>query len=351
MNRDHRTANPAALFCGVGLLNFMTWMVLFALVPSRSDLLELGAVAYFLGVRHGFDADHIAAIDNVTRRLQQARRPSSSCGFFFALGHSTIVILMTLGVVMAASPQARPLVDWTASGSTAGTFISALFLTLIGVFNLVALIELWGAFRLRLHTADGPGEIDRQINELLERRGVAARTFRFIYQRIDSGWKMYFVGLLFGMGFDTATEIALLALAAGAAAHGDFPFWIVMILPLLFTSGMTLIDTLDGVMMARVYEWAADNHDRKFMFNIAVTAMTVLIALLIGTIEWLRVIAAGFGLNGRFWEWVNALDFTRIGIVIVAALVLVWLSAWWTYRRQTASGLAVKPVMSGRETR
>ncbi|MGH8013879.1 MAG: HoxN/HupN/NixA family nickel/cobalt transporter [Candidatus Binataceae bacterium] len=336
MNRRN-LLTTRALLCLVGGLNLTAWAALFVIAPQRDALLELGTVAYFLGLRHGFDADHIAAIDNVTRKLRQDQQPSSPSGFFFALGHSTIVIVITLAVVLAVSQHAQWSEAWAHRGALIGPLVSAVFLTLIGLFNLVALIQLGGAFRVS-HTSDRHQEIDRQMAAVLDRRGIVARMLRFIYRRIDAGWKMYFVGLLFGLGFDTATEIALLALSAGAAAHARLPVWTIMILPAMFTAGMALVDTLDGVMMARVYEWADDENQRKLLFNIAVTALTVLAALSIGAIEWMQVIASALALNGRFWTWVNAFDFTRAGLLIVASIAAVWLGAWWTYHRRLPRG-------------
>ncbi len=324
-----------ALISAVGLLNVITWVLLFALAWRLDHaLMEIGALAYFLGVRHGFDADHIAAIDNVTRKLKQDNKPCSATGFFFALGHSTIVILLTLAVVIGVSLHASSFRSAPSWGGMLGAIVSATFLTLIGLVNLVAFMQLWRAFRRRAGSSQDRAEIDRQIAALLERRGVAARLFRFIYRRIDASWKMYFVGFLFGLGFDTATEIALLGISAGVAAHGHFPFWSVMVLPALFTAGMALVDTLDGAVMERVYEWAADDHERKMLFNLGVTGVTVLIAILIGGIEWLQVVSLRFGLDGPFWKWVDGMDFARLGISAIVLLLAVWLAAWWTYRRR-----------------
>lgn len=323
------------MLSAVAVLSVVSWLVLCVLAWKLDHaLMEIGALAYFLGLRHGFDADHIAAIDNVTRKLKQDEKPSSATGFFFALGHSTIVVLLTVAVVVGVSLHASGFGAASSWGGILGALVSAAFLTLIGLVNLVAFIQLWRAFRQRSGADRDRAEIDRQIAALLERRGIAARLFRFIYRRIDASWKMYFVGFLFGLGFDTATEIALLAISAGVAAHGHLPFWSVMVLPALFTAGMALVDTLDGALMERVYEWAADDHERKLIFNLGVTGVTVLIAIMIGGIEWLQVVSLKFGLNGPFWQWVDALDFARLGIAAVVLLLLVWVAAWWTYRRR-----------------
>ena len=318
-------------------LNLAAWLGLFGLswTVSRA-LLNIGALAYALGLRHGFDADHIAAIDNVTRKLRGDNQPSASAGFFFAMGHSTIVFLMTLVLVVGVAMHSGGALHLPSWGGLLGSIISATFLTVIGVLNLVALIQLWGAFRRRSRASDEHGEIDRQIAALLERRGLAARAFRFIYTRISAGWNMYFVGLLFGLGFDTATEIALLGISAGVAARHTFPPWSVMILPILFTAGMALVDTLDGVMMSRIYEWAADDSDLRLVFNLVVTGVTVLIAMTVGGIEWLQL--AGRSLApGTALARLGALDFTSLGASVVVLIVGIWIVMWWNYRRGMAA--------------
>ncbi|HUA36035.1 MAG TPA: hypothetical protein VMA09_20660 [Candidatus Binataceae bacterium] len=322
------------LFAAAAALNIAAWIGLFALSWGVSKaLLDIGALAYLLGLRHGFDADHIAAIDNVTRKLRSDRRPSAAVGFFFALGHSTIVILMTLALVTGVAIRGGAGGGFPSWGAIVGIAVSATFLTVIAVLNLVALIQLWGAFKRRSRAGDERAAIDRQIAALLERRGIAARLFRFIYTRITAGWNMYFVGLLFGLGFDTATEIALLGISAGVAARHAFPFFCVMILPILFTAGMTLVDTLDGVVMTRMYDWAADDDDLKLVFNIVVTGVTVATAMLIGGIEWVELASRGFGGDIAIASRLGAIDFTRLGVSIVALLVAVWIVAWWSYRR------------------
>jgi nickel/cobalt transporter (NiCoT) family protein len=322
------------LIAAVAALNVAAWLGLFAVSWTLNHaLLDIGALAYLLGLRHGFDADHIAAIDNVTRKLRHDSRPSAAVGFFFALGHSTIVILMTLVLVTGVSLHAGGHYHLPAWGGLVGAIISATFLTLIGVLNLVAFIQLWGAFRLRARAEDGHAEIDRQIAALLERRGIGARVFRFIYARITAGWNMYFVGLLFGLGFDTATEIALLGISAGAAARHAFPFWSVMILPVLFTAGMAMVDTLDGAVMERMYEWAADDDDLKLVFNIVVTGLTVLIAMVVGGIQWLQLMSRGLAPGSALAGRIDALDFTRLGVSIVVLIVGIWIVAWWNLKR------------------
>ena len=327
-------SSTLVLLLGAVALNLAAWIGVFALSWSVSRaLLDLGALAYLLGLRHGFDADHIAAIDNVTRKLCGDRRPSMAVGFFFALGHSTIVILMTLALVTGVAIRGGAGFSFPSWSGILGIAVSATFLTIIAILNFVALIQLWGAFRRRARAGDERAEIDGQIAALLARRGIAARLFRFIYTRITAGWNMYFVGLLFGLGFDTATEIALLGISAGVAARRTFPFFSVMILPILFTAGMMLVDTLDGIVMTRMYDWAADDDGLKLVFNMVVTGVTVATAMLIGGIEWIELASRTFASDLAIASPLGALDFTRLGLSIIALLVAVWIVAWWSYRR------------------
>jgi nickel/cobalt transporter (NiCoT) family protein len=337
MTRSSFRLSVVLLLLIVGALNVAAWLGVIALSLSvNRALLDFGAIAYLLGLRHGFDADHIAAIDNVTRKLRNDRRPSASAGFFFALGHSTIVIMMTLALVTGVAMHRGRDFGFPSWGTMVGTVVSASFLTLVGTLNLVALVQLWGAFRARSDADDEREAIDRQIAALLSRRGIAARLFRFIYARINAGWNMYFVGLLFGLGFDTATEVALLGIAAGVTARHTFPFWSVMILPILFTAGMALIDTVDGIAMARMYDWAADDDDLKLRFNLVVTGVTVVAALLAGGIEWIQLLSRNISPDSAFTSRVSGLDFTGLGISIVVVILAVWIAAWWNFRRRPA---------------
>ncbi len=332
--QDRSTQRLVLLFAGLGLLNLLAWLALWGLAGAASaSVISVGALAWFLGLRHAFDADHIAAIDNVTRKLRQDGKRSITTGLFFALGHSTIVILLSFAIALEVSSHAGRHDLPKFWGGLAGTLISAGFLTLIGIVNLVIFVQLWGAFDAYRARGRAPIEVDQQIAALLDRRGLAARLFRFLYRRIDAGWKMYFVGLLFGLGFDTATEVALLGISATAAASHTLPFWGIMVFPLMFTAGMTLMDALDGAFMMQLYDWAFADGLKKLFFNTAITGLTVLVAFLIGGIEWLQVLSTELQLSGRFWTAINNLDFAQMGAIVVALITLAWLIAWRRYRR------------------
>ncbi len=332
--QDRSTQRLVLLFAGLGLLNLLAWLALWGLAGAASaSVISVGALAWFLGLRHAFDADHIAAIDNVTRKLRQDGKRSVTTGLFFALGHSTIVILLSFAIALEVSSHAGRHDLPKFWGGLAGTLISAGFLTLIGIVNLVIFVQLWGAFDAYRARGRAQVEVDQQIAALLDRRGLAARLFRFLYRRIDAGWKMYFVGLLFGLGFDTATEVALLGISATAAASHTLPFWGIMVFPLMFTAGMTLMDALDGAFMMQLYDWAFADGLKKLFFNTAITGLTVLVAFLIGGIEWLQVLSTELQLSGRFWTAINNLDFAQMGAIVVALITLAWLIAWRRYRR------------------
>jgi len=322
------------MLCGLGAFNLIAWLALTRLALTvDASILGIGALAYFLGLRHGFDADHIAAIDNVTRKLRRDGRRSLTTGLFFALGHSTIVMLLALGLVLESSMRQGTAVIRALHHTFVGTVLSAAFLTGIGIVNLVIFIQLYRAFRAHAQRPAAADRIGHEIEMLLQRRGLIARLFAFVYRRIDSGWKMFFIGFLVGLGFDTATEVGLLAITAEGAGAGRFPLIGVMVFPLLFTAGMTLVDALDGALMMRVYEWASADALKKLFFNLVVTGLTVTMALIVSLIEWLQVLSAGLALDGPLWSAVNNLDFGTLGLSMAALMALLWLLAWVQYRR------------------
>jgi high-affinity nickel-transport protein len=322
-----------AMLCGLGAFSLIAWLCLAELaLTADTSILGIGALAYFLGLRHGFDADHIAAIDNVTRKLRRDGRRSLTTGMFFALGHSAVVILLALGLVAESSMRQGSAIIHSLSHTFVGTLISAGFLTGIGVVNLIVFLQLCRAFRSHAKLAASDGA-SHEIELLLQRRGVLARLFAFAYRRIDSGWKMFFIGFLFGLGFETATEVGLLALTAEAAGDGRFPLIGVMVFPLLFTAGMTLVDALDGALMMRIYDWASSDSLKKLYFNIVVTGLTVAMALLVSLIEWLQIASAGLALNGPLWRAINSLDLGTLGFSMAGLMVVLWLVAWFQYRR------------------
>ncbi len=303
----------------------------FLYAPRFPAMAGLGALAYGLGLRHAFDADHISAIDDTTRYLLQKGKRPLAVGFFFSLGHSTIVLLMTVALVIATKTVRSAMPQLQSYGSVIGAIVSGVFLWLIGILNLLVLLDILHIWR---QMKSGTYHQER-LEELLAQRGLIRRVLggRLQYL-INHSWQMYPVGLLFGLGFDTASEIGLLALAAGVASQA-VPTLAVTSLAILFASGMSLMDTADGVFMVKAYSWAFSSPLRKIYYNITTTSVSVAIALLIGTVELLQVLAGQLNLHGPFFNALAALDFEILGYAIVAVFVVGWaLSVFiWKYRR------------------
>jgi high-affinity nickel-transport protein len=316
----------AGFFGAVGLLHLAGWGLLFAVAAGRPTILALGGLAYTFGLRHAFDADHIAAIDNTTRKLLQDGRKPVGVGFFFSLGHSTVVFLIAaalgLTVKWIVDGQLRTV------GGLLGTVVSGGFLILIGLLNLVILFGI-----VRVYRKLKSGEYDEHSLELdLTAGGFMSRIFGRLFRVIRQSWQMYPVGFLFGLGFDTASEVAILAISAGAAANG-LPFVAVIALPLIFAAGMSLMDTADGAFMAKAYSWAFTSPIRKVFYNLTMTSLSVLVALFIGTIEIMQVAIKAFDLKGGVFEAIAAFDLVgRAGYFVVAAFVLAWVAALLVYK-------------------
>ncbi len=299
---------------------------------SKTEVFGVGTgiLAYTLGMRHAFDADHIAAIDNTTRKLvNEGKRPLST-GFFFSLGHSSVVfalaVLLNFGIRSldrAVSNNSSALHRTT---GVIGTSVSGTFLYLIAALNVVVLVSIVKVFReMRQGTYDD-GELERQLNS----RGLMNRFFGPLARRIDTPWKMYPIGLLFGLGFDTATEVALLVLA-GDAVVGGLPFYAILSLPILFAAGMCLFDTIDGCFMNFAYDWAFANPIRKVYYNLTITGLSVFVAFFIGTIEILGLIGQEENLGGSFWRFFQSFNLNTAGFFIVGVFVVTWvvaLSIW-----------------------
>ncbi|HEY1799060.1 MAG TPA: HoxN/HupN/NixA family nickel/cobalt transporter [Stellaceae bacterium] len=309
------------------IANLAIWAL--ALVAFGGDAVLLGTalLAYGFGLRHAVDADHIAAIDNVTRKLMHDGKRPAAVGFFFALGHSTVVIAASVVVAVTAGSLEASHPRLVAAGGVVGTAVSALFLFAIAAVNMVVLA---GVFRLlRRGGRYGDAELDR----FLARRGLMARVLGRLTRLIGQSWHMYPLGFLFGLGFDTATEIALLGISAAAAAHG-LSVWSILVFPALFTAGMSLVDTTDGVVMLGAYGWAFANPLRKLYYNLAVTAVSVVVAVVIGGIEAFGLSANRVGLSGGVWDAVAFANdhFAVLGYAIVAIFGLSWLVSVVVYR-------------------
>ena len=292
----------------------------------------LGITAYTLGLRHAFDADHIAAIDNSTRKLMSDGKRPHSVGFFFSLGHSTVVFMLALALSLGARTLGSEVTDNGSMlhelGGLIGTSVSGVFLYAIAAVNLVTLLAIVRVSR-RMRT----GEYDEAaLEHQLNSRGLMNRVLGRRTRTITAPWQMYPVGVLFGLGFDTATEIALLFLAAGAATRG-LPVYAILCLPVLFAAGMSLLDTVDGWFMRHAYGWALAKPARKLYYNLTITGLSVFVAVFIGTIEILGLIGGEYGLSGGFWDFMGNFDINTAGFVIVGVFIVTWIAAlaYWHF--------------------
>ena len=286
-------------------LNIVAWgLALLAFAAHYPQLLGPALLAYTFGLRHSVDADHISAIDNVTRKLMQERKRPVAVGFFFSLGHSTIVVLLSVGIAIAAAVIKNTLPSLENAGGIIGTLVSAFFLYLIAAINFLVLWEIFRAFR---KVTRGEEYNDQTLDEFLNQRGLMGRFFRPLLKLVDTSWKMYPVGFLFGLGFDTATEVGLLGITAVEVGKGLPPLYI-LIFPLLFMAGMMLLDTTDGILMLGAYGWAFVKPVRKLYYNLNITLISVLVAFVIGTIEILSIISGPLGLKGGIWSFLNGTD-------------------------------------------
>ena len=318
-------ARLIAIYSLLAVINLAVWA--WALLTFRAHPLLLGTalLAYGFGLRHAVDADHIAAIDNVTRKLLQENKRPVTVGFFFALGHSLVVILMAVGIAVTADALAAQF-DWFKDvGGIVSTLVSTLFLFAIAAMNLLILRGVWRTFH---HVRRGGTFIAEDFDLLLNSRGLLARVFRPLFRLVTRGWHMLPLGFLFGLGFDTATEVALLGISATQAAKG-MSIWAIMVFPALFAAGMTLVDTTDGVLMLGAYNWAFVKPIRKLYYNIVITAVSVVVAVLIGGIEGLGLVGDQLGLSGRFWDGIGLLNdnFNGIGFVIIGVFIFAWIVA------------------------
>ncbi|MCW2759021.1 MAG: nickel transporter [Nocardioidaceae bacterium] len=314
----------------VGLLHIVGWGLLVLVVaPNDYEVgnkvlgVGLGLTAYTLGMRHAFDADHIACIDNTTRKLMTDGNRPVSTGFWFSLGHSSVVFVMVCGIALGVRALTSGVDDQSSTLQNItgiwGTSVSGVFLLLIGLINLVALVGILRVFReMRRGHYD-----EAQLEQQLDSRGVMNRILRPVTRLVTKPWHLYPTGFLFGLGFDTVTEIGLLVVAGGAVA-ANLPFWAVLTLPILFAAGMSLLDTLDGAFMAVAYDWAFSRPVRKVYYNITVTTLTVAVALIIGGIELGGLLADKTGIRSGPLAALGDLDLEYVGYGIVALFVVTW---------------------------
>jgi high-affinity nickel-transport protein len=314
----------------LALANLAVWTAALVVFHRFALLLGTASLAYTFGLRHAFDADHISAIDNVTRKMIQNRRKPVLVGFFFSLGHSTIVVLLSIVIALTASRIQSKFPLMRQVGGLIGTSVSAFFLLMIAGINLLILCSIMRAFA---KVRRGESFADHDLNEAVGQPGVLGRILRPMVRLVDSSWKMYFVGLLFGLGFDTATEVGLLGMSATAATQG-LPIWSILIFPLLFTAGMCLVDTFDGILMVGAYGWACIHPVRKLYYNMTITGVSIIIAVVVGGIEALGIIGDQLDLHGWFWGRIAALGnhFGLIGVAIVGIFIFAWSVSALSYR-------------------
>lgn len=323
-------ARVAGIYVVLIVLNVLAWGWALAAFRHYPVLLGVALLAYGFGLRHAVDADHIAAIDNVTRKLLQEGKRPAAVGFFFSLGHSTVVVLASVAIVATATVFRGRLDALQSIGGVVGTVVSALFLLMIAAMNTVILSTVYRAFR---RVKAGAPYVDEGLNVLLAGRGLMARLFRPMFRLIRRSWHMYPLGFLFGLGFDTATEVGLLGLSATQAAHG-MSIWSILVFPALFTAGMSLVDTTDGILMLGAYGWAFVKPIRKLYYNVTITFASVLVATVVGGTEALGLAGDQFGLTGPFWNAIGALNdnFGMIGYLIIAILIASWVASAVIYR-------------------
>jgi len=330
-----RVGGMAAVVIG---LNVLGWGLLATAVGghyhvNKTEIFGVGTgiLAYTLGMRHAFDADHIAAIDNTTRKLINEGKRPLSVGFFFSLGHSSVVFVLAIFLNFGIRALNGAVKNNTSSlhrvTGVVGTSVSGTFLYLIAALNVVVLFSILKVFKEMRQGKYDDEELERQLNS----RGLMNRFFGRFARRIDTPWKMYPIGVLFGLGFDTATEVALLVLA-GSAVVGGLPFYAVLSLPLLFAAGMSLFDTLDGCFMNFAYDWAFAKPIRKVYYNLTITGLSVFVAFFIGTIEIVSLIAQEGNLHGGFWDFMQAFNINTAGFVIVGLFALTWIVALLVWR-------------------
>jgi nickel/cobalt transporter (NiCoT) family protein len=319
-----------AVYAILIVINTLAW--LWALVEFRDYPVLLGtaSLAYTFGLRHGVDPDHVAAIDNVTRKLMQEGKRPLYAGFFFALGHSTVVVIASVFVALSMAALQAKFAGFKEIGGVIGTSVSALFLLGISLANIAILVSVYRVFAA---VKRGDRLIEDDLHDLLARRGLLGRMLRSLFGIMTRSWHMYPLGLLFGLGFDTASEVGLLGISAAQGSAG-LPVWSILVFPALFTAGMSLVDTTDGVLMVNAYGWAFIKPIRKLYYNLTITLVSIVVALLIGSVEALGLLGDKFGLAGTFWDVIAALNdnFGALGYLIVGIFALSWLLSVAFYR-------------------
>jgi high-affinity nickel-transport protein len=318
-----------AIFAALIAVNVAAWVWAFVAFAEYPLLLGTALLAYSFGLRHAVDADHIAAIDNVTRKLMAEGQRPLGAGLYFSLGHSTVVVLASLVVALGAGALTG-LERFKDIGGVIGTSVSALFLFAIAIANIFILVAVYKNFQT---VKRGGLLVEDDLNLLLANRGLIGRLFRPLFRFVRASWQMYPLGFLFGLGFDTATEIGVLAISASQAAQG-LPVLSLLVFPVLFTAGMALVDTADSLLMLRAYGWAFVKPIRKLYYNLTITAVSVIVAVLIGSVEALGLIGEKLALHGGIWDMIAMLNdqFGALGYLIIAIFVVSWIVSAAVYR-------------------
>lgn len=320
----------AGIYLVLAAFNIGAWIWAFIAFHAHPLLLGTGLLAYGFGLRHAVDADHIAAIDNVTRKLMQDGQRPVSVGFFFALGHSAVVLLVTIAVAATAAALESRVEAWKDIGGVLSTSVSALFLFLIAAMNVIILRGVWRAFG---KVRRGEPYDNDDLDLLLNSRGLLSRVFRPLFRFVSKPLWMLPIGFLFGLGFDTATEVSLLGISASQAAQG-LSMGVVLVFPVLFAAGMSLVDTTDGILMLGAYDWAFVRPIRKLYYNLTITLVSVLVAVLIGGIETLGLLGDQLSLKSAFWDAIGYLNdnFNDLGFIIIGVFILAWVVSFVIYR-------------------
>jgi len=324
VTKDSFRTRLIAVFAVIGVGNLAAWAWALAAFADQPMLLGTAGLAFSLGLRHALDADHIAAIDNVTRKLMQDNRRPVAIGFFFALGHSAVLLLASLVVGFAANSLIEQLAEYRDVGAVVGTLASTVFLVAIAIANVAVLSQV---VRALLRATRGEQVRDEDIDALLQQQGWLARWFRPLFRLISSSWHLFPLGFLFALGFETASEVSLFGLAAETAQKVSTSS--ILVFPALFAAGMTLVDTLDGVLMLGAYGWAYRNPVRKLLYNASITALSVALAFVIAGIEASGLLIEHFGLQGAVWDGIAGLNanFGTLGFGIVALFVVCWIAS------------------------
>lgn len=305
-------------------------LALFAVAPTHPVFIGMGIAAYAFGARHAFDIDHIAAVDNTIRKLVAQKEDSRGVGLYFSLGHSTVVFLLAVLTAVSVKFVTQYMTSMQDIGGIIGVVVSGVFLVFIAILNSMLFIQLWKIFRKMKYEKMSEAELEK----IFQAKGFFTRYLGRLFKLVNKSWHIYPIGFLFGLGFDTATEISLLTMSAGAA-QSNLPIMGIIALPLLFAAGMSLFDTLDGLMMTKSYAWADDRPVRKVYYNLTVTAISVVAALSVGIVELAQITSDKLHLSGAFWDAIASIDFGNLGFFLVVAFLIIWgLSVYiWKFHR------------------